>query len=218
LKAGGLNWNSVKISTSIQNCAVLKEKKKGRLVPVHCLPRFTRKKQRGNLLCRYIKCLISPSNRTKFARNGSPAIPLQPYVNVSGWMTERWRREEINSGSLFLQIWQLRKATLNQRLGSLPTKSRAKILPRCRRDYPLLLPINRGSVDDLREKKIKCKVGQKPAFPALFSCKRSFLFFLSPPWPSATTTIITCLLTIVPTSSSHQTITRGCCTTSLSPL
>jgi len=31
-----------------------------------------------------------------------------------------------------------------QWLGSFPSKSRAEILPRCRRDYPLPLPINRG--------------------------------------------------------------------------
>jgi len=31
--------------------------------------------------------LISPSNQKKFARNGSPAVPLQPHVNVSGLMT-----------------------------------------------------------------------------------------------------------------------------------
>jgi len=87
---------------------------------------------------------------------------------------------------------------------SFPTESRAKILPLCRRDYPLPPPINRGSVDDLREKKIECKLGRKPAFPAQFSCNQLFLFFFSSSWPSATTTIITCLLTIVPTLSSHQ--------------
>jgi hypothetical protein len=63
------------------------------------------------------------------------------------------------------------------------------------------------------EKKIECKVGRKPAFTAQFSCNQPFL---SPPWPSATITIITCILTIIPTSSSHQTISRGGCTSSLS--
>jgi len=188
------------------------------VVTVHCLPCFTWKKQRGSLLCRCIKCLISPSNRTKLARKGSPAVFLQPHVNGSGWMTARWLRKEVNSGSLFLQIRQLRGATLNKRLGSFPTKSRAEILPRCRRDYPLPSPINRGSVNDLRGKKIERKVGRKPAFPAQFSCNQPFLFFLSPWWTSATTTTIICLLTIIPTSSSHQTISRGGCTTSLSPL
>ena len=101
-------------------------------------------------------------------------------------------------------------------MGSFPTKSRPEILPRCRRDYPLPPPINRGSVDDLREKKIERKVGRKPAFPAQFSCKQPLLFFLSPPWSSATTTIITHLLTVISTSSNHQNITRSGCTISIS--
>jgi len=72
----------------------------------------------------------------------------------------RWR-EEVNSGNLFLQIWQLREATFNQQLGSLPTKSRAKILPRCGWDYPLPPPINRGGFDGLREEKIGSKKSPK---------------------------------------------------------
>jgi hypothetical protein len=62
-----------------------------------------------------------------------------------------------------------------------------------------------------RRKKIKLKVGKKPAFPAHFSCNWSFLFFLSLSWPSATTTLIAYLLTIVPTLSRHQTISHGGC-------
>jgi len=127
----------------------------------------------------------------------------------------RWR-EEVNSGSLFLQIWQLREATLNQQLGSFPTESKAEIFPQCRQDWPLPPPINRGGVNGLREEKIELKVGRKPAFPAHFSCNRSFLCLLSPPWLSATTIFITRLLSIIPTSSSHQTISRGGCITSLS--
>jgi len=65
-------------------------------------------------------------------------------------------------------------------------------------------------------RKIELKVSRKPAFPAHFSCNRSFLCLLSPPWLSATTIFITRLLSIIPTSSSHQTISRGGCTTSLS--
>jgi len=53
---------------------------------------------------------------------------------------------------------------LNQWLGSLPTKSRTEILPRCGRDYPLPPLINRGSVDDLSEEKIGSKVSQKTSF------------------------------------------------------
>jgi len=115
----------------------------------------------------------------------------------------RWR-EEVNSGNLFLQIWQLREATFNQQLGSLPTKSRAKILPRCGWDYPLPPPINRGGFDGLREEKIGSKNHQKSAFSTQFSCNRSFLFFLSPPWPLATTTLITGLSTTSFTTRSHQ--------------
>jgi len=120
--------------------------------------------------------LISPLNPTKLAWKRSHAVSLQPPVNISGWMTARqhqWRRKEVNSGSLFLQIWQFREATLNQWLRSFPIKSRAEILPRCRRDYPLPPPINRGFVDDLREEKIGSKVGQKlaplPPFLQFFS-------------------------------------------------
>jgi len=98
---------------------------------------------------------------------------------------------------------------LNQRLGSLPTKSRAKILPRCRRDYPLPPSINRVSVDGLREKKIGSKHREKLAFLAQFSCNRSILFFLSLPWPSATTTLITGLSTISSTTGSHQPTTES---------
>jgi len=101
-------------------------------------------------------------------------------------------------------------------LGSFPTESRAEIFPQCRQDCPLPPPINRGGVDGLREEKIELKVGWKPAFPAHFSCNRSFLCLISPPWLSATTIFITRLLSIILTSSSHQTISRGGCTTSLS--
>ncbi|KAJ6977046.1 hypothetical protein NC653_029051 [Populus alba x Populus x berolinensis] len=51
--------------------------------------------------------------------------------------------------------------TLGQRLGSFPTESMAEILPRCREDYPLPPPINRGFVDDLREVKLESKVRKK---------------------------------------------------------
>jgi len=127
--------------------------------------------------------LISPSNRTKLARNESPVVSLQSHVNVSRWMTarqHRQRHEEVNSDSLFLQIWQLREATLNQRLGSFPTKSRAETSPRCRRDYPLPPLINTGSVDDLKKEKIGLKVGQKPALLPLFL--QFFSPSLSPPF------------------------------------
>jgi hypothetical protein len=65
------------------------------------------------------------------------------------------------------------EATLNQRLGFFPTKSRAEILPRCRRDYPLPLPINRCSVDDLREEKIESKKKKKPASSLVVFCNKS---------------------------------------------
>ena len=97
----------------------------------------------------------------------------------------RWR-EEVNSGSLFLQIWQLRKATLSQRLGSFPTKLRAEILPRCRRDYPLPPPINRGWVDGLREEKFRSKIWKKPAPIAPVSAVSPSLSPpLQPPPPSS---------------------------------
>jgi len=39
-------------------------------------------------------------------------------------------------------------------------------------------------------KKIKRKDGQKPTFPAHFSCIQFSLFFLSPSWPSAAATLV----------------------------
>jgi len=44
----------------------------------------------------------------------------------------------------------------------------AEILPRCKRDYPLPPPINRGEVDGLREEKIESKVDKKPASSPVF--------------------------------------------------
>ena len=57
--------------------------------------------------------------------------------------------------------------TLSQRLGSFPSESRAEILPLCRRDYPLPSPINRGSVDDLREEKMGSKNHKKTSLPPI---------------------------------------------------
>ena len=54
---------------------------------------------------------------------------------------------------------------MNQRLRFFLTKSRAEILPRCKRDYLLPRPINRGSVDDLKKEKIGSKNHKKPSFP-----------------------------------------------------
>jgi hypothetical protein len=42
-----------------------------------------------------------------------------------------------------------------------------------------------------KEKTIELKVGRKPAFCIHFSANNHFFCFLSPPWPSATTTFIT---------------------------
>ena len=68
---------------------------------------------------------------------------------------------------------------MNQRLGSLPTKSRAEILPRCRRDYPLLPPINRLSVDGLREEQnwvqIRRKTSHLPCFSSFSAVSLSLL-------------------------------------------
>ena len=85
--------------------------------------------------------------------------------------------EKVYSGSLFLQIWQLRKANLNQRLGSFPTKSRANILPRCRQNYPLRSPIIRGEFDGPREEKIGSKVSQKTCFFGFFTFLLSFSLY-----------------------------------------
>jgi len=66
--------------------------------------------------------------------------------------------------------------TLSQRIGSFPTESVAKILPRYLRDYPLRPPINRGSIGDLREEKIGSKISQKISF---FPVSATFSVFLS---------------------------------------
>jgi len=61
--------------------------------------------------------------------------------------------------------------TLSQRLGSFPSESRAEIWPRCRRDYPLPPPINRGWVYGLIEEKIWSKISQKTSH---FPCSCNF--------------------------------------------
>jgi len=99
-----------------------------------------------------------------------------------------------------------------------PTELRVEIFPLCKQYYPLWSPINKGGFHALEKEKIKCKDGRKPAFPAQFSCNRFSLLFLSPSWPSATTTLITSLPTIISTTKSYQNISRGGCTASLSPL
>jgi len=137
------------------------------------------------------------------ARNWSPDIPLHLGMVVTGSLAHKrkWHHsKEATSGNLQLQIdsvpclpwangWY--PSQLNQRL---------EFVPLWRQDFT---PINRSRFHVLKEKKIKLKVGRKPAFPAHFSCNRSFLCLLSPPWLSATTIFITRLLSIIPTSSSH---------------
>jgi len=103
-------------------------------------------------------------------------------MNCSGWMTARRPRpgpKEANSVSLFLQIWQLRMPTLNQRLRSFPTESRATIFPRCRQDCPLPPPIIRGGFQGLKEREIRSKISQKPAFPPPVSAISSLPLSLS---------------------------------------
>ena len=94
--------------------------------------------------------------------------------------------------------FQLRIPTLSQWLGSFPTESRAEIFPQYRQDCPLPPPINRGGFNG--QKKGENRVQSQPK--NLFSCRflHIYYFFLSPPWPSATTTLITGLPTIF---SSH---------------
>jgi len=70
--------------------------------------------------------------------------------------------------------------TLSQRLGFFPSESRAEILPRCRRDYPLPPPINRGWVYGLREDKIGSKISQKISlFPVSATFSLFFCFSFS---------------------------------------
>ena len=116
--------------------------------------------------------------------------------------------------ALDCQIQQFMVHTLNQRFGSFQSNQGLKFFPR----LPSSTPINRSRFHVRGEEKIERKVGQNPTFPAQFSCNCSFLFFLSLSWPSATTTLITGLPTIISTTRSHQTISRGGCTASLSPL
>jgi len=95
-------------------------------------------------------------------------------MTCSGWMTTHRCRswpKEANLVNLFLHIWQLRMPTLNQRLGSFPTESRAAIFPQCRQDYPLPPPINRGGFQGLKEEKIRSKVSQKIS---IFSVSATF--------------------------------------------
>jgi hypothetical protein len=95
---------------------------------------------------------------------------------------------------------------LNQRLGSLPTKSKAEILPRCGRDYLLPPPINRGSVNDRREEKIGSKVGKnQPPLPSFCSFSLSLSLSIrrsshQPKPPSASTSLASPHLAIPTTS------------------
>jgi len=106
--------------------------------------------------------------------------------------------------------------TLSQWLGSFPIELKVGICSLVKTRLPSSTPINRSRFHIPREKKIELKVGRKPAFPAPFSNNLSLLCLLSPLLLSATTIFITRLFSIIPTSSSHQTISRGGCTTSLS--
>jgi len=67
-----------------------------------------------------------------------------------------------------LTIWQCIMPTLSQRLGYFPSESRAAILPRCRNDYPLPIPINIDGFHGLREEKIGSKISQKISFSPVF--------------------------------------------------
>jgi hypothetical protein len=75
-----------------------------------------------------------------------------------------------------------------------------------------------GGFHALEEEKNQTKVGRKLAFLAQFSCNRSSLSFslrcgLQPQPPSSPV-----FSTIISTTRSHQTISRGGCTVSLSLL
>jgi len=95
---------------------------------------------------------------------------------------------------------------LSQRLGSFSSESRAEIFLHCRKDFPLLPPINRDGFDGLREEKFRSKISQKTSHFSLFPLP------FSPPWPSTTTTLITGLPTISSTTGSqhnHQPTTKS---------
>jgi len=99
--------------------------------------------------------------------------------------------------------------TLSQRLGSFPFESRAEILHRYRREYPLPPPINRGGFHGLREEKIGSKVSQKTSFFSF--CTVLSLLSLSTV-AFSTTTLITDLPTISSTTGSqhnHQPTTKS---------
>ena len=102
--------------------------------------------------------------------------------------------------------------TLSQRLGSFPSESRAELFLHCRQDFPLPSLINRGGFDGMREENIGSKISQKTSD---FPCFCNFSLFplpFSPPWPSATTTLITGLPTISSTTGSqhnHQPTTKS---------
>ena len=129
----------------------------------------------------------------------SSAISLHPYMARSGWMTihRHWRLpKDTNSVSLFLQIWQHKMPTLNQRLGCFPIESRVEFFSQCRQDCPLPPPINRRGFQALREQKTGSKVSHKISlFPvsATFSlslrhCKLQATLPPAPPKEANTTT------------------------------
>jgi len=116
----------------------------------------------------------------------------------------RRRPKQANSVSLFCRIDNLGYLLWSNGWDLSQPNQGLKIFPCVRRDYPLPLPINRGSIDDLREEKIGSKVSQKTSLPpsprCRFSSSASSSFFLrhkkptpspflplAPPWATSTT-------------------------------
>jgi len=122
-----------------------------------------------------------------FSRINTTEVPA---LASSGHLRQPWT---VRFDSSCCLIW-------THGLDSSQPNQRVESFSLCRQYYPLSSPINRGGFHGLSMKKIGCKIGWKSASPPQFFCNKFSLFFLSPPWPSATTTLTTGLNTIVSTN------------------
>jgi hypothetical protein len=134
LKARGLNWTLAKISNSRLNDVVLHLNKSdhNRLVTIHCLPRFYSKKLTGG----YFSSAVNAS----YVHQISPILHANNHLTLlynPMWSVQvDWHHIGCDTdlklpthAAVNYQIWQFLVTTLNQRLRSFPTESRAKTSP-----------------------------------------------------------------------------------------
>jgi hypothetical protein len=161
------------------------------LVTVHLIPYFF---LLNNRLGSYFVSVCNASNlqqtwQTLHANDHLTSLYTPVWSSLANWHHVSYRvgLKRPNHAPFNCQIRQFMMLILSQQLRFFLTELRAKFFSQWRQDCPLPSPINRGGFNDSSMKKIRFKVGKKIYFPIVF-CR--LFIFLSPPWPSATTTII----------------------------